>query len=107
MNLARSTLIGLLARDQGGSPPPDDPELHQLAGCFVSLHQRDNHALRGCIGRLEATLPLWQAAQHTARDVLADPRFTNSPISADDIPNLELEITVLSPLRPATSPPEF
>jgi len=107
MNIARGALMAKLATDDAPTPPPPPPELAQLAGCFVSLHQRDNHTLRGCIGRLEATLPLWQAVQETSRGVLADPRFTSTPVTADDIANIELEITVLSPLRPANSPLEF
>src|SRR2546421_3833349 len=39
---------------------PEDPQLHQPAGCFVSLHELRTHRLRGCVGRLDAKGPLAQ-----------------------------------------------
>ncbi|MCS7034635.1 MAG: AMMECR1 family protein, partial [Phycisphaerae bacterium] len=38
---------------------------------------------------------------------LHDPRFENMPVTAADLPELEVEVTVLSPLRPADSPTDF
>jgi AmmeMemoRadiSam system protein A len=107
MDIARNSLMAKLATDHPIPPPPGEAELHQPAGCFVSLHQRHDHALRGCIGRLEANLPLWQAVQQTAGDVLNDPRFTGHRVTADDIANVEMEISVLSPLKPAPTPLDF
>src|SRR5213082_3492657 len=54
---------------------PDDPQLHQLAGCFVSLHELRTHRLRGCVGRLDAKGPLAQTVAVMAQAVLEDPRF--------------------------------
>jgi AmmeMemoRadiSam system protein A len=107
MNIARSALLAKFATDDAPLAPPTHPELLELAGCFVSLHQRNDHALRGCIGRIEATMPLWQAVRHTAAEVLNDPRFSDRRVSADEIQNIEIEITILSPLKPAPSPLAF
>ena len=85
----------------------DDPVLRMPAGCFVSLHERHTHRLRGCIGRLDAQDALVVAVQTAATGVLRDPRFTQNPLAAADLPNLDMDISVLSPLRPVAHPLAF
>lgn len=87
--------------------PPTDPDLLQPAGCFVSLHERDSHRLRGCIGRLEASSPLWQIVRETAVNVLDDPRFVDRRVTPGELSELQMEVSVLSPLKPAVSCVEF
>jgi AmmeMemoRadiSam system protein A len=79
---------------------PADLELWQSAGSFVSLHEMDSHRLRGCVGRLDATVALWESVKQTAGSVLKDPRFANHPVLPLELPGLTLEISVISPLRP-------
>jgi AmmeMemoRadiSam system protein A len=86
---------------------PTDPELATPAGCFVSLHERITHRLRGCVGRLDPEMPLWRAVRETAGDVLRDPRFTDTPVTPPDVPLLQIEISVLSPPRQAGGPLDF
>jgi AmmeMemoRadiSam system protein A len=86
---------------------PTDPELTAHAGCFVSLHDHSSHRLRGCVGRLDPQLPLWDAVRQTAGDVLADPRFVGQPVTLDDVIDLEIEVSVLSAPRLAASPTDF
>jgi len=115
IEIARRALLKNLAID--GSPPATDqattdpattdPELTAPAGCFVSLHDRSTHRLRGCVGRLDPALPLWEAVRETAQDVLQDPRFVTHPVTASDVPDLEIEVSVLSPPREATSTTDF
>jgi AmmeMemoRadiSam system protein A len=84
-----------------------DPGLLQPAGCFVSLHEQQSHRLRGCVGRLDANGPLAQVVQQTAAGVLNDPRFTTHRVQLTDLPQLDIEISVLSPLKPAAHPLDF
>jgi AmmeMemoRadiSam system protein A len=84
-----------------------DPALSQPAGCFVTLHTFRTHALRGCVGRLDAAEPLLAAVRRSAANVLTDPRFTDDPVRLDELPDLQLDISVLSPLRPARGPLAF
>src|SRR5436190_9681389 len=88
-------------------PLPDDPQLYQLAGCFVSLHELRTHRLRGCVGRLDAKGPLAQTVAVMAQAVLEDPRFLMDPVMLGDLPMLDLELSILSPLAPAKSPLDF
>jgi AmmeMemoRadiSam system protein A len=73
------------------------PELARPGGAFVSLHQRGR--LRGCIGQMEALEPLAQTvARCAAAAATEDPRF--APVQPQELDELEIEISVLSPLFP-------
>src|SRR2546421_1124621 len=106
LNIARASII---AAFRGNSPSIEtsDAELVQPAGCFVSLHNLHAHALRGCVGRMDAVEPLLHCVRDTAASVLNDPRFTDRPVTPDETPHLEIEISILSPLRPAPHPLAF
>ncbi|CAM2785337.1 AmmeMemoRadiSam system protein A [Vibrio mytili] len=78
-------------------PEPTEPQLLVPAACFVTLHQ--NGQLRGCIGSLEATEPLWLNVCHnTYSSGFRDRRFL--PLSAEDRAGLSLDISILSDLIP-------
>lgn len=65
--------------------------------CFVTL--KKNGQLRGCIGSLEARRPLAEdvcANAHAA--AFHDPRF--APLTEDELANLEISISVLTPAQP-------
>lgn len=101
--LARESIAAYLS----GRPlpePPDDPAFARKRAVFVTLHKHGR--LRGCIGSLEATQPLGQAVISAALAAATeDPRFR--PVTADELDDLHLEISVLSPLRRVTSPDEI
>jgi AmmeMemoRadiSam system protein A len=82
----------------GQRPPlPDAPPvaLMQSSGVFVSLHQ--NGDLRGCIGSILATNSLYQSTADCAvAAAVGDPRFL--PLRPSELPTIEFEISVLSPL---------
>jgi len=109
LDLARSTIRRSLGASNAASqpPPPTDPHLFQPAGCFVSLHELATHRLRGCVGRLDAHEPLYLAVADASRSVLHDPRFGDDPVTLSELGKLELEISLLSPLREAPTPLAF
>jgi len=82
-------------------PTPDDPVLHQRAGCFVSLHTLDTHRLRGCVGRLDCRDELIVAVRQSAINVLHDPRFVDCPVTLEELPRLEIELTLIFPMEQA------
>jgi AmmeMemoRadiSam system protein A len=87
-----------------GNHPPDrldlsglSPRLTQKGASFVTLTNRG--LLRGCIGSIEARLPLAEDVQVHAVDAASrDHRF--SPVSEDECDQIELEISVLGPPVP-------
>jgi uncharacterized protein len=74
-----------------------DPVLDELRASFVTLMR--NHGLRGCIGSLEARRGLLEDVIHNAAAAaFRDPRFP--PLRSAELPELEIEISVLSPSAP-------
>jgi len=74
-----------------------DPVLNQALGVFVTL--RIGEALRGCIGQMWADTPLYQTVKETAISAATrDPRFP--PVSDVELDQLEIKISILSPLDP-------
>jgi AmmeMemoRadiSam system protein A len=72
----------------------DQPELHEKGATFVTLIQHDD--LRGCIGSLEAWRPLLKDVHENAlAAAFRDPRF--KPLSADELPVTQVEISLLTP----------
>jgi len=72
-----------------------DRALDQERGAFVTLKEAGQ--LRGCVGFTAAVEPLYQTVRDTAAmAALRDPRF--HPVTAQELPKLEYEISVLSPL---------
>lgn len=70
--------------------------LKQHFGAFVTLKIRG--ALRGCIGYIESRVPLYQAViDNTISASRKDPRF--SPVTQSEVAEINIEISVLSPLR--------
>jgi len=106
LDLARDSIRSAL-RVARGPAVPDDPEFRQPAGVFVTLHQRGTHRLRGCIGRLDARAPLGETVATMARAVLEDPRFVEDPVTAEELVELDIELSVLSPLQPTAGPTSF
>jgi AmmeMemoRadiSam system protein A len=81
-----------------GAGQPDD-ELMADAACFVTLWQSEHGRLRGCRGEFSAHQPLPAAvAQMALAAALDDPRF--APVAPAELPQLRIEISVLSPLQP-------
>jgi AmmeMemoRadiSam system protein A len=76
----------------------------QPGAAFVTIHRRGE--LRGCIGHLEADEPLgrviWDCAVSACS---ADPRFP--PVTASELPDLEIELSLLGALEPAKSPADI
>jgi AmmeMemoRadiSam system protein A len=69
--------------------------LGRCAGAFVSVYHR--HRLRGCIGHIHPDQALAAVVARAAvAACTADPRFP--PVTADELEELEVEISVLGPL---------
>lgn len=96
LNIVRATITGKLV----GTAAPiisDLPEiLKKEWGAFVTLKKHDQ--LRGCIGYIEAKKPLYKTIEEmAAAAAFNDPRFP--PLKQDELKDLSIEISVLSPLK--------
>ncbi|MBI3985850.1 MAG: AmmeMemoRadiSam system protein A [Lentisphaerae bacterium] len=80
------------------------PKLMESLGTFVTL--KSHGALRGCIGSLQAHEALYLSVHHNAINAaLNDHRFT--PLQASELASLEVDVSLLSPMRDIPSPDEF
>lgn len=104
LGLARETLR--MHTLEGRRPPASrgaslPAVLSEHRGAFVTLHKRGR--LRGCIGYIEARKPLWETVvDNTINAASSDPRF--APVSAEELAQLDIEISVLSPLEKLAGP---
>ena len=70
----------------------------------MTLHK--NGRLRGCIGTTAPRDPLWKIVEYMAyAAAFDDPRF--SKVTADEVDDLHIEISVLSPMKLAKSSDEI
>ena len=99
--LARGAIAAALA----GRPAPhlpDVPGARLSRGAFVTLEEKRDGELRGCIGRIAGDRPLGEVVRTVAVSAATqDPRFP--PLDPEELPDLRIEISVLSepsPLEP-------
>ncbi len=101
LKLARAAVAEYLTRRTFVDFSTQNPALRSSRGAFVTL--RKSGALRGCIGFAESSAPLYQtvirAAAYAATE---DPRFP--PVQPAELEDLEIEISVLSPLKEISDP---
>ena len=78
--------------------------LLQKCGAFVSLHKHGR--LRGCIGHFGEDVPLHEIVARMARAAaFEDPRFM--PVGREELADIDIEISVLTPMRRINSLDEF
>jgi AmmeMemoRadiSam system protein A len=78
--------------------------LLRKCGAFVSLHKHGR--LRGCIGHFGEDYPLHEIVARMARAAaFEDPRFM--PVTSDELADIDIEISVLTPMRRIQSIDEF
>jgi AmmeMemoRadiSam system protein B/AmmeMemoRadiSam system protein A len=103
LKIARNTLTEKIVNNRFSKIKTErfSPALLTPAGAFVTLHT-DKGQLRGCIGRFQPDIPLYKVVKEMAISAaLNDYRF--SPVKADEIPSLDIEISVLTPLKKINS----
>ena len=78
--------------------------LNSKCGAFVSLHKQGR--LRGCIGHFGEDVPLHEIVAEMARAAaFEDPRFM--PVTRDELDDIDIEISVLTPMRRIQNLDEF
>lgn len=102
LSIARNTITEYVT--QNSILPIDTTTLSQSlkipCGAFVTLN-KDN-MLRGCIGRFDATMPLYRVVQEMAiASATQDYRFPK--VEPAELAELEVEISVLTPMRRISS----
>jgi AmmeMemoRadiSam system protein A len=110
LRLAHDSISSELRRRQISLDPPT-PHLAEPRGVFTTLYLRHERGLdqqrkdlseaelRGCIGYVMPTCSVFRAVGETARAAAFDDnRF--SPVTEEEAPHLEVELSILSPPKP-------
>ena len=105
LRIARETLTEYLT---SGSTPEyefEDPGLVQEVAAFVTLRRQDGE-LRGCIGRVEVSQPLYRTVQDCVISAAtSDYRFSH--VTAAELDEIRIEISALSPFWQIEDPDEI
>jgi uncharacterized protein len=98
--IARQALDAAVRGAPDAGVLPELAPLRRPGGAFVTL--RTHGTLRGCIGHVAADRPLAEVVARVAASAATeDPRFP--PVPAEELPELELEISVLTEAVPLAS----
>lgn len=104
LGLAREVITPLLTTGKPAKPATEDPVLRAERGAFVTL--KVDGKLRGCIGYPLPYKPLADAvAEMAVAAATQDTRF--EPLGAEELPRLEIEISVLTLPRPVSDVSEI
>ena|SRR5579862_504680 len=96
LQLAHDSITSTL---EGRTISLDPPSIHlaEPRGVFTSIYLCGE--LRGCVGYVLANYPVYRAVAETARAAaFEDDRFP--PVTAEEAPQLEIQLSVLTPPRP-------
>jgi AmmeMemoRadiSam system protein A len=97
LDIARKTILEHVESGKRPSFASDNPNFTRISGAFVTLRKKSG-PLRGCIGHVESLKPLLQTVADMAlASSSCDPRF--KPVIAEELAKLDLEISVLTPLK--------
>ena len=103
LKVAKDTVEAVIKGGPIREPQSDDLELNAPCGCFVTL--KNHGQLRGCIGQFTSQSPLIKLiAEMAGASVKDDPRFLGDPITVGELEQLDIEISVLSPLERTNDP---
>ena len=103
LQLARDAIV---AHVTGAAAPATSvcPRADEPGAAFVTLHRHGE--LRGCIGHVEADEPLGRViARGAVAAASADPRFP--PVTAEELPDLEIELSILGAIEPVATPDDI
>jgi len=102
LKIARESIESYLKNKKISQFDDVSERLQQPQGVFVTLNK--DGQLRGCIGRIiEEKEPLYEVVSEMAlAAALEDPRFV--PVKLEEMKEIEMEISVLSPLKKIKDP---
>ncbi len=103
-SIARRTVEATCRGEQTPPIRTSSPKLKEPRAAFVTLYKKGE--LRGCIGYVTARKPLADAVAEMAEAAaLHDPRF--KPVRPDELGDIKIEISVLTPIKKVNSPEEI
>lgn len=100
LQIARESIVEAVQGGSTGWTHTASGNLLLKRGCFVTIKMHGR--LRGCIGIFASEKPLYSTVREMAvAAATRDPRFY--PLRTEELGDIRVEISVLSPLKPITS----
>ena len=97
LSLARNAISEHVISGNVPEEKAANPKFRADGAAFVTI--KKNSALRGCIGHVQAVMPLYQSViKNAVAASSSDPRFP--PMKKEELKDIEVEISILSPLSP-------
>lgn len=104
LDLARRTIVERVRNAGEIEYETQLPKFRAEAAVFVTINRQGR--LRGCIGNIVPVMPLYQSVIKNAISAsVHDPRFI--PMSPSELDDMEIELSILSPLIPVESTNEI
>ncbi len=96
MSIAKVSVLEAVTGERQADVQVSEARLKENCGAFVTIKKHGQ--LRGCIGYIQAVKPLYETVKDVAKSAaINDYRF--SPVSKGELGDIELEISVLTPLK--------
>ena len=96
LEIAKLSIIEAVTGKRQFFPNVTEEKLKENCGAFLTI--KENGQLRGCIGYIQAVKPLYETVKDVAKSAAVnDYRF--NPVAENELDKLELEISVLTPLK--------
>ena len=102
LGMARRVIDCVVRGEPVGEFKSEDPLFSEARGCFVTMH--NGGELRGCIGQFQPATSLVQTLREMAIATTQDPRFRHRPVTPAEVAQINVEISVLSPLEKTQDP---
>ncbi len=97
LSIAKNSIIEYVKNGKAPEVEPPDRKLRTDGAVFVTI--KENGSLRGCIGHIQAIMPLYRSViKNAVAACSGDPRFP--PMNQEELKNMEVEVSILSPLTP-------
>jgi AmmeMemoRadiSam system protein A len=97
LKIARNSILSLFSKGTDEGKTDYTGFLSDKLGAFVSIHTK-NGALRGCLGQIISETPLYRLVKNLAKSAAShDYRF--NPLKKDELEDIVIEVSVLSPLK--------
>jgi len=96
ISIAKGSIVAAVTGERQADIQVSEARLKENCGAFVTIKKHGQ--LRGCIGYIQAVKPLHETVKDVAKSAaINDYRF--SPVSKGELGDIELEISVLTPLK--------
>jgi len=96
LSIARNAITEFVTDKKTIEVDMKNPKLRSDGAVFVTIKEKGS--LRGCIGHVQAIMPLYQSViKNAIAASSSDPRFP--PMTKDELQDIEIEISILSPMQ--------